>query len=106
MSNIKWSKKEKAVARQAFSNAYKKECKELARRVREMSNTVNTPEDIWQLHDFLKEKRREIDVKYDFRYSVLILVFGRLLREGWIEVDDLEGLDEEKITKIKYVAEL
>jgi hypothetical protein len=36
----------------------------------------------------------------------LILVFGRLLREGWIEVDDLEGLDEEKITKIKYVAEL
>lgn len=53
------------------------------------------------IHDFLTEKRNEVDEKYDYRYSVLILVFARLLREGWIELDDLKGLDENKITKIK-----
>lgn len=106
MSEVKWSKKEKALARRAFENACKKECKELTKRVREMSNMANSPDDLWRLHDFLTEKRREIEDKYDYRYSVLIHVFGRLVREGWIDVDDLEGLDEEKIAKIKYLADL
>ncbi|MDH5385537.1 MAG: hypothetical protein OEY18_12585 [Candidatus Aminicenantes bacterium] len=96
-----WSKKEKAVARQAFNKAYERETIKLANEVKEMANTIKTPEDIWELHDFLTEKRNEVDEKYDFRYSVLIRVFGRLLREGWIGPDDLEGLDEDKITEIK-----
>lgn len=50
-----------------------------------------------------RKKRREIDGKYDYRYSQLVLVFGRLLNEGWLEIDDLEGLDEDKITKIKLL---
>lgn len=101
-----WSKTEKEVARQAFGRAYERECKELSNKVKEMANTAKTPEDIWELHEFLTEKRKEIDEKYDYRYSVLILVFGRLLREGWIGLDDLEGLDEDKITKIKNIADL
>ncbi len=101
-----WSKTEKEVARQAFGRAYERECKELSNKVKEMANTAKTPEDIWELHEFLTEKRKEIDEKYDYRYSVLILVFGRLLREGWIKLDDLEGLDEDKITKIKNIADL
>lgn len=101
-----WSKTEKEVARQAFNIAYKKEVKELANNVREMANSAKTPEDIWELHEFLTEKRKEIDEKYDYRYSVLILVFGRLLREKWIGLDDLEGLDEDKIIKIKNIADL
>ena len=34
--------------------------------------------------------------------SHLIFVFGRLLNEGWIEIDDLEGLDEDKITSHEF----
>lgn len=101
-----WSKTEKGVARQAFGRAYERECKELSNKVKEMANTAKTPEDIWELHEFLTEKRKEIDEKYDYRYSVLILVFGRLLREGRIGLDDFEGLDEDKITKIKNIADL
>ena len=101
-----WSKTEKEIARQAFGRAYERECKELSNKVKEMANTAKTPEDIWELHEFLTEKRKEIDEKYDYRYSVLILVFGRLLREGWIGLDDLEGLDEDKISKIKNIAGL
>lgn len=101
-----WSKTEKEVARQAFGRAYERECKELSNKVKEMANTAKTPEDIWELHEFLTEKRKELDEKYDYRYSGLVLVFGRLLREGWIGLDDLEGLDEDKITKIKNIADL
>ena len=101
-----WSKNEEVVARQAFDKAYERETIRLAYEVKEMANTIKTHEDIWELHDFLKEKRKEIDGKYDYRYSQLIFVFGRLLNEGWLEEDDLEGLNEEKITKIKNVAEL
>jgi len=100
-----WSKTEKEVARQAFKRACDRECKELSNKVKEMANTAETPEDIWKLHEFLTEKRKEIDEKYDYRYSVLILVFGRLLKEGWIALDDLEGLDKDKIAKIKYLAD-
>lgn len=100
-----WSKTEKEVAREAFGRAYERECKELSNKVKEMANTAKTPKDIWELHEFLTEKRKEIDEKYDYRYSVLILVFGKLLREGWIGLDDLEGLNEDKITKIKNIAE-
>ncbi len=45
-------------------------------------------------------KRNEIDEKYDYRYSVLILVFARLIKDGWLSFEDLEGLAEEKIAQI------
>ncbi|MBN1223805.1 MAG: hypothetical protein JXB23_11195 [Candidatus Aminicenantes bacterium] len=45
------------------------------------------------------------DDKYDYRYSRLIFVYGRLLKEGWLNINELEGLDDDKMTKIKYVAE-
>ena len=96
-----WSKNEKTVARKAFDKAYKRETRKLTNEVKEMAATIKAPEDIWKLHDFLEEKRNEIDDKYDYRYSQLLFVFGRLLREGWLNEDDLEGLNEDKITKIK-----
>lgn len=51
-----WSKTEKEVARQAFGRAYERKCKELSNKVKEMANTAKTPEDIWELHEFLNEK--------------------------------------------------
>lgn len=34
---------------------------------------------------------------------MLILVFAQLLKEGWLNDDDLEGLREDKIEKIKFL---
>lgn len=103
MNPDKWTKKEKTVARQAFDNAYKKECGEIINRIREIANNASESDDIWQLYDFLDEKRKEVNIKYDYRYSVLILVFARLLREGWITVNDLKGLEEDKIDRIRHL---
>ena len=89
----------------AFDNAYKRECEEIINRSREIANSASTPDDIWQLYDFLDEKRKEIYIKYDYRYSVLIPVFARLLKEGWITAGDLEGLKEDKLKRIRYLGE-
>ena len=58
-------------------------------------------QDVWRLHDYLSKKRKEIDEKYDYRYSVLIFVFVRLMREGFIVEEDLEGLSVNKLESIK-----
>ena len=73
------SKKEKSRARDAFDKAYEKECNQIIGKLREKSLKLSVPEDIWELHDYLSEIRKEIDEKYDYRYSVLIMVFGILL---------------------------
>lgn len=105
MNQEKWSKAGKAVAGRAFENAYERECREIIKELRVMANEADEADDIWRLHDFLAEKRRGIEEKYDYRYSVLILVFARLLRGGWIQVDDLEGLETDKIARIRELAE-
>ena len=100
-----WSKKEKAIARRAFENAYEKECKDLIEKIQKRASEAKEPSDIWRLHDFLTKKGKEIENKYDYRYSMLILVFARLMQEGWLTVEEIEGLSEDKITKIRYLAE-
>ena len=90
---VKASEVEKAIARKAFDKAYERETRKLTNEVKEMANTIKALEDIWKLHDFLEEKKNEIDDKYDYRYSQLLFVFGRLLREGWLNEDDLDGLN-------------
>ena len=56
------------------------------------------------MHDFLSKQRREIDEKYDHRYSQLICVFARLIGEGYLHEDELEGLGDDKMTKILFLA--
>jgi len=62
--------------------------------------------DLWRLHDFLIDKRREIGEKYDYRYSQFIFVFARLIHEGWLLIEELEGLHEDKLAKIELILSL
>ncbi len=104
MQHEKWSKTEKAVAKRAFEAALHNEYEALAGKIKEMASHVKEPQDIWSIHDFLTEKRKEIGRKYDYRYSRLILVFALLIKEGWMEEADLRGLREDKVEKIKSLA--
>lgn len=106
MSDDKWSKTEKTIARTAFDKAYEKECRQIIEKLKEKSIKLSDPKDIWELHDYLSEIRKEINEKYDFRYSVLLLVFAHLLRQQWLEIDDLEGLSADKIDRIKRLANI
>ena len=57
-------------------------------------------DDVWRLHDFLSTIRHEIDGKYDYRDSVLIFVLAQLLKEKWLQLNELEGLAKDKLAKI------
>jgi len=100
VSDAEWSKSEKNIAQTAFRQAYERETTALIKEVREKAGAIATLDDVWQLHDFLSAKRHEIDGKYDYRYSVLIFVFATLVREGWLHLDELEGMSADKLTKI------
>jgi len=104
MNDLKWSPKEKSISRTAYYKAYRNECEDIIKTVRQKANTLSEPKGIWELEDYLYEKRRERDNKYDYRYSVLITVFGRLVKEGWINMKDLEGLGKEKLERIQFIA--
>jgi hypothetical protein len=58
------------------------------------------------MEHWLTQRRQEIDSKYDFRYSVLPLVFANLLRDGRISEDDLRGLGEDKLEVTRVAASL
>ena len=64
------------------------------------------PQDMWAVQDYLAKKGREIDEKYDYRYSQLVLVFARLVREGRLKEEQLEGLAEEKLSFIARLLSL
>ena len=99
-----WSKSEKAIARTAFDAALKRELQEVMRKTKQMANQIKEPADVWELEHYLTERRKEIDRKYDYRYSQLTHVFGRLLHEGRVSEEELRGLREDKLKPIRSLA--
>ena len=77
-----WSKSEKAIARTAFDVALGRELHELIQEAKKMASQIQQPPDLWDLEHYLSERRKEIDRKYDYRYSRLTHVFGKLLHES------------------------
>ena len=99
-----WSKSEKAIARTAFDAALKRELQDVMRKTKQMANQIKEPADVWELEHYLTQRRKEIDRKYDYRYSQLTQVFGRLLYEKRLGEEELGGLREDKLKSIRSFA--
>lgn len=99
-----WSQAEKKLPRRAFDTALAREYAALLAELKCRAEQASRPEDIWAIHDFLSQRRKEMDYKYDYRYSLLLSVFCRLYREKWLDGNDLAGLREEKIEAIRRAA--
>jgi hypothetical protein len=106
MSSAKWTDSEKRIARRAFDAALQRELAEVMAEFKQRAVTAKEPEDMWSVEQYLTTVRKQIDSKYDYRYSQLDVVFGRLLREGRIGESDLQGLSEDKLAYIRRVASL
>ena len=104
MDRFNWSQSEKKVAKQAFYAALARENAALLQTLKAMSEKAENPEDIWAIHDFLSQQRKAMDAKYDYRYGELIFVFGKLIKENWLDENALEGLSDEKINAIRHIA--
>ena len=99
-----WTASEKKTARRAFDKAFERDCATITAEARRMLENVTAPRDIWRVQEYLTEHRKTVDRIYDYRYSVLLPVFSRLMRDGWLTEADLAGLQQEKIAEIKLGA--
>jgi hypothetical protein len=99
-----WSRLEKAIARKAFDAALKRELHELMLEAKEIAGQIKQPSDLWDLQEYLTQRRKEIDRKYDYRYSQLTQVFGRLLYETRVSEEELRGFSEDKLKTIRSLA--
>ena len=101
-----WSKSEKAFDRTAFDATLKGELHQVMKEAKQKAHQIKEPADLWELEHYLTDRRKEIDSKYDYRYSRLTHVFGRLLYEGRVSEEDLRGLPEDKLKSIRSLADL
>jgi hypothetical protein len=72
---------------------------------RRMASQIKEPSDLWNLEQYLTERRKAIDRKYDTRGSRLKDVLGRLLYENRLREEDLSGLREGKMKSIRSFAQ-
>lgn len=89
-----YTKSEKKVAKELFELALQRDYQRLQEDIKQYK--CDTPESIWDLRSFLNKKAKEFDNKYDYRYSVLDIVFMGLLREELLHIDELKGLSQER----------
>ena len=106
MREFNWTAAEKKIARAAFDLAISRELASVRQEVESLLAGSPDVHTVWRVHDYLSIKRREIDTKYDYRYSVLVSVFARLVREGWLSEGDLRGLAAEKVEVITRILAL
>src|ERR1700722_15759659 len=99
-----WTPTEKKLARIAFDNAFERQCTAITQEARRMLETTSDPSEIFRVQEYLTEQRRIVERLYDYWYSRLLGVFGRLLSDGWLRESDLHGLQPEKIAKIRHEA--
>jgi hypothetical protein len=100
-----WSRSEKTVARIAFDAALGRELHEVIQQAKKMAGKIQQSSDLWDLEHYLTQRRKEIDRKYDYRYSQLTQVFGKLLYEKRLREEELRGLQEDKLNSIRSVAQ-
>lgn len=106
MHDLKWSESEKKIARRVFETALQQELSEVMSRFKEMAAHAEKPDDMWAVEGWLSQQSRDIEAKYDFRYSQLVRVFGRLPRESRVTEEQFAGLAEDKLSYIERVASL
>jgi len=105
-SDVTWSRAEKAVARRAYDAALERELREVMEDARQRASRIRQPSDVWGLEQYLSQRRKEIDRKYQFRTSHLTQVLGELLREKRISERELRGLHEDKLKSMRSFAKL
>lgn len=104
--DLTWSGQEKLVARKAFELALHREFEHVIKEVKKKANAIEQPSELWELEAYLTAQRKMIDRQYDYRYSMLIMVFGNLIRERRLTEQELVGLSEEKLEYIRRYSKM
>jgi Photoprotection regulator fluorescence recovery protein len=82
----------------------KRELHEVIQQTQRMASQIQRSSDLWDLEHYLTQRRKEIDRKYEYHYSRLTDVLGRLLYENRLSEEELRGLREDKMESIRSFA--
>jgi hypothetical protein len=104
MREWKWSGAEKAAARRAFDLVLQAELEAVIRETKARAARIVEIDDVWKLEHWLGKRRREIDLKFDYRYSVLPEVFAVMISKGQLRLEQLHGIAPEKLDAIEKLA--
>src|SRR5450755_3064786 len=64
-----WTDGEKKIARRVFEAALHRELAEVMAEFKFRAAGAKEPEDMWAVQEYIAQARRDIDSKYDYRYS-------------------------------------
>jgi tetratricopeptide (TPR) repeat protein len=65
---------------------------------------IRQASELWELKHHLTQLGKEIDRKYEHKYSTIVLSFADLVREGRLAAEDLRGLSEDELGSIRQHA--
>jgi hypothetical protein len=99
-----WTAEEQAIAEQAFSRAYGRAVQSVISTVRTQADGISTADALWQLHDYLSTQRHVMEGRFDFRLDGILFVFASLVKEELLQLEELGGLDDDKLAKIKAMS--
>jgi len=102
---LRWSRSEKAAARKAFDAALNRELQQLIQETKQQASRMTQPSELWDLEHLLTQRRKEIDRKYDNRFSRMTDVLGRLLYEKRLSDEDLRDVGHDKLRLIRSFAQ-
>lgn len=101
---IVWTPEEQTIAREAFDRAHGRAIHALINKVKGHVTGLGSVDGLWQLHDFLSTQRHDMEGRFDFRLEGILFVFASFVKDGLLSVDELNGLETEKIAKIKAMS--
>jgi len=99
-----WTDTEQVIAERAFEQAYGRAIAQLITTLQSRANGLSSAESIWQFHDFLSIERHTIEGRFAFRLDGILFVFASLVKEGLLQLDELNGLDADKLAKVAAMA--
>lgn len=104
MSATDWTSEEEAVARHAFALGKQRSVVILIKTLKDQSAKLDTPESIWSLHDFLSTERYQYEGRMEFDFSNILFTLADMIKQDLIKYDDLHGLNQLKLSKIKAMS--
>lgn len=103
--DLKWSGTEKKIAHRAFDAARDFALAKIMAEFKNKAAAVTTPSEMWDIEDYLRQRRRGIDNVLDYRYSQLCFVFAQLIVLGHLDEKQLAGLSDEKMEDIRHLVD-
>lgn len=101
MIDLKWSGAEKKIARRAYEAARQQALAGVLAEFKARAAAAATVDEMWDVGDFLRSRRRALEDLLDYRYSRLPLVLARLVLEGHLDMALLNGFSDEKLEIIR-----